>query len=45
MQRRGVTGDIVYVVVHREDRGGMRTEESSDMMMMVLPTHLFPEIN
>ena len=28
-----VTGDMVYVVVHREER--------SDRMMMVVPNHIF----
>ena len=29
------------MVVHREERGGMMTEERSDVMMMVVPTHIF----
>ena len=41
MQRRGVTGNMVYVVFYREERGGMTTEERGDMMMMVVPTHIF----
>ena len=45
MQRRGVIGDMVYVVVHREDRGGMMIEERSDMMIMVVPTQIFPARN
>ena len=43
MQRRGVTGYMVYVVVHREDRCGMMIEERSDMMMMVVPTQIFQQ--
>ena len=35
-----MTGDMIYVVVHREERGGMMTEERSDMMMMVVPTQI-----
>ena len=41
MQRIGVIGDMMYMVVHREERCGMMTEERSDMiMMMVVPTHI-----
>ena len=40
MQRRGLTGDMIYLVVHRKDMGGMMTEERIDMMMMVVPTHI-----
>ena len=33
-------------MVQREDRGDMMIEERSDMMMMVVPTHIFKqEIN
>ena len=46
MQRRGVTGNMIYFMVHSEDRGGIITEEISDMMMMVMvPTDLFTAIN
>ena len=46
MQKRGVTGDTVYVVVHSEERGGMMTEERIDMMMMVvIPNHLLTPRN
>ena len=38
-------GDRVYVVVYMEERGGMMTEERSDMMMMVVPTQLFSARN
>ena len=31
------------MVVHREERGGIMTEERSDMMMMAVPTHIFHE--
>ena len=42
----GFTGDMVHIVVHREERGGMMTEEISDMMMMVVPNQIFQqEIN
>ena len=42
----GFTGDMVHVVVHREEMGGMMTEEISDMMMMVVPNQMFQqEIN
>ena len=42
----GFTGDMVHVVVHREEMGGMMTEEISDMMMMVVPNQIFQqEIN
>ena len=31
-------------MVHREDRGGIMTEERRDiMMMMAVPTHIFHE--
>ena len=44
MKSRGVAGDRIYVVVHRENRGGMITEERSDMMMMVVvPTQIFQQ--
>ena len=34
------------MVLHREERGGTMAEEMSDMMMMVVPTHIFQqEIN
>ena len=34
------------MVVNRENRNGMMTEERSDMIMvMVVPTQLFPERN
>ena len=36
-----MTGDMIQVVVHREERGGMMIEERSDMMLMVVPTHIF----
>ena len=39
----GFTGDMVHVVVHREEIGGMMTEEISDMMMMVVPNQLFQQ--
>ena len=46
MQRRGAIGDIIYVVFHIEDRGGMITEERSDMMMMmVVPTKILTARN
>ena len=47
MHRRGVTGDIIYVVVHREDIGGIITEDRCDMMMMMeVPNQIFQkEIN
>ena len=38
-----MTGDMIYVVVHREERGGMMTEDRSDMMVMVVPTHIFQQ--
>ena len=41
MHRIGVPGNIIYMVVHRYERGGIITEESSDMMMMmVVPIHI-----
>ena len=44
MQRIGVIGDMIYVVVHKEEMGGIMAEERSDMMMMmVVPTHIFHE--
>ena len=35
-------GDMIYVVVHREERGGMMSEERSDMIMVV-PTQIFKQ--
>ena len=29
------------MVAHRDERGDMMTEDRSDMMMMVVPTHIF----
>ena len=43
MQSIGVTGELIYMVVHREDRGGIIIEERSDMMMVVVPTHIFQQ--
>ena len=35
-------GDMIYLVVRGEERGGMMTEERSYIMMMVVvPTHIF----
>ena len=37
-----MTGDMIYVVLHMEDRGGIMAEKRSDMMMMlVVPTQIF----
>ena len=38
-----MTGELIYMVVHREDRGGIIIEERSDMMMVVVPTHIFQQ--
>ena len=35
-----MTGDMIYVMVHREERGGMMIEERSDM---VIPTKSFQQ--
>ena len=43
MQKRGVIDDIIQVEVHREERGGIITDESSDIVIMVVPTKIFPE--
>ena len=43
MQKIGVTGEIIQVVVYREERVGMMEEERSDMMMMVVPNQLFQQ--
>ena len=43
---RGVTVDMLYVVFHSEERGGMNTEEMSDMpTMVVVPTKLLAAKN
>ena len=39
--RRGVTCEMVKVVIHREGRGDTMTEERSDMTTMVVPTQIF----
>ena len=37
-----MTDQMIYVVVHREDRGDMMVEERGDMMVMVVvSTQLF----
>ena len=38
-----MTGDTIYVGVHREDRFGMVSEDMSDMMIMVVPTQIFQQ--
>ena len=38
-----MTGDTIYVGVHREDRIGMVSEDMSDMMIMVVPTQIFQQ--
>ena len=38
-------GDVIWVVLHREERGVMITGDRSDIIMMVVPTHIFPERN
>ena len=46
MHRIGVAGDMIYVVVHSYDRGGILLEYRSDtMMVVVIPTKLLREKN
>ena len=45
MQKRGVAVDMLYVVVHMEERGVMVIEERSYMTMMVVPDHIYSSIN
>ena len=40
MQSIGFIGEMLQLVVNREDRVGTMTEERSDMMMVVVPNHL-----